>query len=177
MRLWPIRRRMAHGDDVRISAYHPNGVLQAFPFGNRGIGRIVEADNPAAKPQHGSLKGHLRTGGGFVKQGGQNPPSANAVIIVHMLPDIAGSRVISFPIPLPTGRPGRSGYARDCMGCTSVSSVSKQVKGSSSGGGILPVRHLTVYQLFRLLQPFHAEIWGKRGPCPRACDTTCLFGA
>ena len=82
--------RMPHSDDVRVAADHPDGIFQGFPFGNRGVRRIVEPDDPPAQPQHGGLKGHLGAGGGLIKQRGQDLPPAHAVIIVQMRADIAG---------------------------------------------------------------------------------------
>ena len=60
---------MAHYDDVGVIAYHHDGVFQGFALGNRGICRIVEADQTAAQPQHSSLEGHLGTGRRFIEQG------------------------------------------------------------------------------------------------------------
>ena len=61
--------RMPHYENICIVADNLCGVFQGFALGNRGICRIVEANQTAAQPQHSSLEGHLGTGRRFIEQG------------------------------------------------------------------------------------------------------------
>ena len=64
--------RMPHHENIRIVADNLCGVFQGFALGNRGICRIVEANQTAAQPQHSSLEGHLGTSRRFIEQGCHN---------------------------------------------------------------------------------------------------------
>ena len=62
------REGVADDDDVRVPGGHPDGIGKRLALAHRAARRVCEADDLAAKAQHGRLEGKAGSGAGFEEE-------------------------------------------------------------------------------------------------------------
>ena len=90
--------RVAHSDDVYITADNFQGICKRFPLGNRAGLRVVKPDYISAKAEHCGLKGHFGAGRRFIEESSQDFSFSGFGISGRVLADLNGEVNNFFPL-------------------------------------------------------------------------------